>query len=848
MLQKLEQSSKKNPCPICDRSHDGDCRISQDSDMVLCHHNLGDTCPDGWRYVKPTADDRCGIFVKDYPKTDRPKGETIRHEYRYFDRDGMAEVVRTYDDHGKKTVRVQSGVNQSELMPYRWHEVADSPEVFIVEGELDADGLMVCGVKAISCRQWTPRHADLLKGKTAIIIPDCDTEGMKKAHKTAKLVAESLVTVKWCQLSRIGSWEYLRASGGLGSYDYFQLGGTTTELRSLITDQPLQFAEKQDQPIALDADKSIDVAGNYLVVTVNCLYPLSHWICIDRQLYKWVGTHYQVSPDSIEERRIAETLSASDYSPHKVNQVLESAKIFRTIHPDLINPSGLNLANGVLEIVWQGSKPTWQLSPHRPNPDKPYTSVSPVRFDPNADTTYCDKLLSALDFEQQDILLKTIGAAFDLDGVRARLPQRLRALLLKGDGQNGKDALREAVSLIFSKGMTACTLADFQAYDQGRKFNLANLRDSRINWASENKAELALDMLQCLKAAVTGDILDHEKKHCDSYPYTPKCVLVFNINKVPSIGAHQEAIKSRYAIIAMTKTFTHNPKAELGEIEADPRFKGDRQFLADQVCPALLNALLDGLHRLMTEGIQYQSTEQALEDARRETNHLIRFIEDMGITHGKGEMTIAELWGMLEGWYVSEGILEITYDKGKKKLTWLDLGTNYDRIITASNRLSSRLLQLFPKAKNRHTKKGNAIIGITKNIKESSKRPSPPSPTPLNTDRETVTGSQSTFTPPSFDLHPSNPPSPKQPQSHTAYGLEGEKMKVKPLNEGGVKVDEGQIETLEAIHDNNLRAKDEGGEGQTKLSFRKNNHDQRSILPDTPDRSPNHYQLEDGEF
>ena len=205
--------------------------------------------------MRPTIDDRCGIFVKDYPKTDRPKGQTIEHQYHYFDKDGTATVIRSYDDQGKKNIKAPFGVKQSDLKPYRWHEVESSSEIFIVEGELDSDGLMMRGIKAICCRVWTKRHADLLKGKKAILIPDCDKDGMKKANKIANLLTESGVTVKWCQLPRIGNWEYLRDSGGLGSYDYFQLGGSIAELRSCISDFPLPFAQPQ-QTITSDTDES----------------------------------------------------------------------------------------------------------------------------------------------------------------------------------------------------------------------------------------------------------------------------------------------------------------------------------------------------------------------------------------------------------------------------------------------------------------------------------------------------------------------------------------------------------------------------------------------------------------
>jgi hypothetical protein len=269
-MNNFKVSSKGNPCPICGRTKDSDCRIAKDGSLVLCHHNFGDICPDGWRYVKPSQDERTGVFVRDYPKTARPIG-TTKHQYRYFDRDGTVTATRTYDSQGKKTYKAPTGVKSSDLMPYRWHEVADSPEVFIVEGELDADGLMMRGLKAISCRLWTDRHAELLKGKTAIIIPDCDTEGIKKATKTAQLLVKHGVTVKWCCLPRIGSWEHPKTKDGLGSYDFFQLGGTTQELRQAIADHPLLAVETvaSSPPVTVDKDEKRAVADELIHLVID---------------------------------------------------------------------------------------------------------------------------------------------------------------------------------------------------------------------------------------------------------------------------------------------------------------------------------------------------------------------------------------------------------------------------------------------------------------------------------------------------------------------------------------------------------------------------------------------------
>jgi len=62
----LAPSSKSNPCSVCGRTKDGDCRISSDGKMVLCHQNFDHAKtlqPDLWHFNGSTSDGRCGIYI-----------------------------------------------------------------------------------------------------------------------------------------------------------------------------------------------------------------------------------------------------------------------------------------------------------------------------------------------------------------------------------------------------------------------------------------------------------------------------------------------------------------------------------------------------------------------------------------------------------------------------------------------------------------------------------------------------------------------------------------------------------------------------------------------------------------
>jgi hypothetical protein len=72
---RLFPSSKRNPCPVCGRTKDSDCRTSGDGLEVICHHpkdhRRGEviTGADGlaWAFTGNTKDGRAGHFTLDKP-------------------------------------------------------------------------------------------------------------------------------------------------------------------------------------------------------------------------------------------------------------------------------------------------------------------------------------------------------------------------------------------------------------------------------------------------------------------------------------------------------------------------------------------------------------------------------------------------------------------------------------------------------------------------------------------------------------------------------------------------------------------------------------------------------------
>lgn len=444
---------------------------------------------------------------------------------------------------------------------------------------------------------------------------------------------------------------------------------------------------------------------SYIHKALEALYSEGHWVSIAGQLFEFTGTHYEVRLEVAEKKRIFEWLKTYSefvkgklrcirYNSASANDVFNCMVGSVAVDPNTINPEGLNSSSGVVKINPDGSH---LLVPH--DPKQVYTYVG-CRYDPDIDTTDCDRLLECLEPSQREIFLRTAAAALNLKLVRSKLTGRgVKGLLCHGEGSNGKDTLRAVLAAVFGRGMTGRSLSDFKSYDMGRKFALAGIEGSICNWASENTSKVDLDSIQSLKQFITGDPIDIERKGKDSYEYKSAAIFFANCNKLPSITGGTSAIDDRYGILRFDKTYVRNAIAAEGQLEADPRFKDDEKFILEQVAPAMLNKLLERLPLLLSEGIDYKATKDAMQKAQEESRHLWQFVRDVGIeVQAGGRIYIKDLWELLQKWYVETGTLEIEEgSNGKNKLIWHDLPNKYDTPVKAVNQVFARFSEIFPK-------------------------------------------------------------------------------------------------------------------------------------------------------
>lgn len=140
-----------------------------------------------------------------YAAAPPPRPAATETVYVYTDADGqpLYEVVRIQTG-AEKTFRQRSADGQWSVrgippVPYRLPALLAAQEVWVVEGEKDADRLAAAGLCA-TCNsggagRWRPEFADHFRGRTVYVVPDADEPGLAHAAAVADALREAAAAV-----------------------------------------------------------------------------------------------------------------------------------------------------------------------------------------------------------------------------------------------------------------------------------------------------------------------------------------------------------------------------------------------------------------------------------------------------------------------------------------------------------------------------------------------------------------------------------------------------------------------------------------------------------------------------
>lgn len=168
---------------------------------------------------------------------------TIHYVYRGVDGVPIHRVTRRQrgterrffqERYDPATGRYVPGMDGVDRLPYRLPDLLDSSEIWVVEGEKDADRLAGLGLAATTnpggAGKWRDAFARWFAGKGVVIVPDNDKAGRKHAHDVARSLAGKAARVRILELPG------LPHKGDVSAW--LEAGGTPDELERLAEAAP----------------------------------------------------------------------------------------------------------------------------------------------------------------------------------------------------------------------------------------------------------------------------------------------------------------------------------------------------------------------------------------------------------------------------------------------------------------------------------------------------------------------------------------------------------------------------------------------------------------------------------
>ena len=194
------------------------------------------------------------------------------------------------------------------------------------------------------------------------------------------------------------------------------------------------------------------------------------------------------------------------------------------------------------------------------SPDYIFTTKSSVNYNPNAtniiihnntDNTDWDveSWLNDLtdDFEVVNVLWEMIGAV-----IRPNVPWNISAWLFSEKGNNGKGTYCELVRAIIGEGNYASiSLSDFS-----KEFMLEPLTHSSAIIVDENDVGTYIDKAANLKAVITGDTIQINRKFKQPIAYQFKGFMIQCLNEMPRTKDKSDSFFRRQLFIPFQKCFT----------------------------------------------------------------------------------------------------------------------------------------------------------------------------------------------------------------------------------------------------------------------------------------------------
>jgi putative DNA primase/helicase len=302
-------------------------------------------------------------------------------------------------------------------------------------------------------------------------------------------------------------------------------------------------------------------------------------------------------------------------STYMVQQVIKT--IQRSTYTDRERfdrfPHLINVQNGVYDLKEDELR---QQKPH-----ELFRIQFPITYDPLAGPKKFMKFLMDClpDYKDRITVLEEMTSLF-LRGLKLE-----KIYMHVGSGENGKSTIFSIIEAISGKK----NMAHISIHDLiNHRFARAGLDGKIVNTYAEISNQ-ELKQLGVVKALVSGDPIDVEKKGKEAFTMENFARMFFSANELPEIENFKHAELRRFLVTKWSEQFKANPTQE----ELDQGIKKRDINLKNELCKkeelsGILNLLLFHAKKLLeNEKFTYeQQTEQLQKEWQEKTDHIQEFV------------------------------------------------------------------------------------------------------------------------------------------------------------------------------------------------------------------------------
>ncbi|GIW05164.1 MAG: hypothetical protein KatS3mg059_1784 [Thermomicrobiales bacterium] len=220
-----------------------------------------------------------------------------------------------------------------------------------------------------------------------------------------------------------------------------------------------------------------------------------------------------------------------------------------------------------------------------------------------------------------------------------------QALLLYGDGANGKSTLLEVIALLLGDYAASAPFSLFDAsrHDQTAQYEFARLQGKRFIAIIETPEDSFLHEAR-LKAATGGDAIPARHPYGRPFDFWPSWKIAFALNHLPAVRGADRGIWRRLRPIPFRRSFERS---------------GDPHLLARlrAELPGILNWALAGARQWYEHGLGEvpAAVAQCLAEYQERSNAVLLWFSDCCVADASAETASAEVYTSYREWCEANG-------------------------------------------------------------------------------------------------------------------------------------------------------------------------------------------------